>query len=85
MITGELKRKVDALWTEFWTGGISNPMTVVEQISYLMFIRILDIREDMSERILNQGGKAVICYPENFEINNRGYHYKATSNEDKAE
>ena len=63
MITGDLKRKVDALWTEFWTGGISNPMTVVEQISYLMFIRILDIREDMSERILNQGGRAELIFP----------------------
>ncbi len=63
MITGDLKRKIDALWTEFWTGGISNPMTVVEQISYLMFIRILDIREDMSERILNQGGRAKLIFP----------------------
>ena len=64
MITGDLKRKIDALWTEFWTGGISNPMTVVEQISYLMFIRILDIREDMSERILNQGGRAKLVFPQ---------------------
>ncbi len=63
MITGDLKRKIDGLWTEFWTGGISNPMTVVEQISYLMFIRILDIREDMSERILNQGGRAKLIFP----------------------
>ncbi len=63
MITGDLKRKIDALWAEFWTGGISNPMTVVEQISYLMFIRILDIREDMSERILNQGGRANLVFP----------------------
>lgn len=63
MITGDLKRKVDGLWTEFWTGGISNPMTVVEQISYLMFIRILDIREDMNERILNQGGRAQLIFP----------------------
>jgi len=64
MITGDLKRKIDALWNEFWTGGISNPMTVVEQISYLMFIRILDIREDLNERILNQGGRATRLFNE---------------------
>ena len=33
MITGELKNKVDALWTEFWTGGLANPLDVIEQIT----------------------------------------------------
>lgn len=42
MITGELKNKVDALWTEFWTGGLANPLDVIEQITYLMFIHDLD-------------------------------------------
>src|ERR1700742_1556085 len=42
MITGELKRRVDALWTEFWQGGITNPLTVIEQITFLMFARLLD-------------------------------------------
>ena len=42
MITGELKNKVDSLWDIFWTGGITNPLDVVEQITYLMFIRDLD-------------------------------------------
>ena len=42
MITGELKNKVDALWNIFWTGGITNPLDVVEQMTYLMFIRDLD-------------------------------------------
>ena len=32
MITGELKNRIDKLWTEFWTGGITNPLTVIEQI-----------------------------------------------------
>ena len=45
MITGQLKMKIDKLWEEFWTGGITNPLTVIEQISYLMFLRLLDIRE----------------------------------------
>jgi type I restriction enzyme M protein len=50
MITGPLKAKVDKLWEEFWTGGITNPLTVIEQISFLAFARLLDIRESTEER-----------------------------------
>jgi len=50
MITGELRSKIDKLWEEFWTGGITNPLTVIEQISYLMFARMLDIRETRDEK-----------------------------------
>jgi type I restriction enzyme M protein len=42
MITGELKSQVDRLWTTFWNNGISNPLSVIEQISYLLFIKRLD-------------------------------------------
>ncbi|NCA98527.1 MAG: SAM-dependent DNA methyltransferase [Clostridia bacterium] len=42
MITGELKNKIDGLWQIFWTGGLTNPLDVVEQMTYLMFIRDLD-------------------------------------------
>ena len=49
MITGELKRRIDALWTEFWQGGITNPLTVIEQITFLMFARLLDINETRDE------------------------------------
>jgi len=42
MITGEIKNKVDRLWEMFWTGGLTNPLDVIEQITYLMFIRDLD-------------------------------------------
>ena len=38
MVTGELKSKIDALWEIFWTGGITNPLAVIEQMTYLMFI-----------------------------------------------
>ena len=37
MLTGELRSQVDRLWDSFWTGGISNPLKVVEQITYLLF------------------------------------------------
>lgn len=42
MLTGELRNKVDKVWDAFWTGGISNPLTVIEQITYLLFIKRLD-------------------------------------------
>ena len=42
MITGELKNKIDKLWEFFWTGGVTNPLDVIEQVTYLMFIRDLD-------------------------------------------
>ncbi len=42
MITGELRSKIDRIWDDFWTGGISNPLSVVEQITYLLFIKRLD-------------------------------------------
>lgn len=42
MITGELKSKIDKVWEQFWTGGLSNPITVIEQMTYLLFIRRLD-------------------------------------------
>jgi type I restriction enzyme M protein len=50
MITGALRGKVDRLWDEFWTGGISNPLSVIEQITYLIFLRRLDERETLGER-----------------------------------
>ena len=42
MITGTLKSKIDGLWEIFWTGGLTNPLDVIEQMTYLMFIRDLD-------------------------------------------
>ena len=42
MITGAIKNKIDKIWTDIWAGGISNPLTVIEQLTYLMFIRSLD-------------------------------------------
>lgn len=42
MITGALKSKIDGLWEIFWTGGLTNPLDFIEQMTYLMFIRDLD-------------------------------------------
>lgn len=49
-LTTQLKSDIDRLWTEFWTGGITNPLTVIEQISFLMFARLLDVMETTEER-----------------------------------
>ncbi len=50
MITGELKNKVDKLWEMFWTGGLTNPLDVIEQITYLMFIRDLDQSDNTRQK-----------------------------------
>lgn len=58
MLTGKIRTDIDKLWEKFWTGGITNPLTVIEQISYLMFARMLDMQEDVAERKANRTGKA---------------------------
>ncbi|GAB3518554.1 type I restriction-modification system subunit M [Photobacterium alginatilyticum] len=57
MITGALKSKIDKLWEEFWTGGITNPLTVVEQITFLMYARMLDMNERSDEKRSARTGK----------------------------
>jgi type I restriction enzyme M protein len=53
MISGELKSKVDKVWDAFWTGGISNPLSAIEQITYLLFIRRLDDIQTLKENKAN--------------------------------
>lgn len=50
MITGELRSKVDKIWEIFWTGGITNPLSVIEQFTYLLFIKGLDEKQTDLER-----------------------------------
>lgn len=50
MISGELKSKIDRVWDAFWSGGISNPMEVIEQITYLLFLRRLDDLQALAEK-----------------------------------
>lgn len=56
MITGELKSQVDKIWESFWTGGVSNPLTVIEQLTYLLFIRRLDEIQTKEEKKVNMIG-----------------------------
>ncbi len=55
MITGELKSQIDQIWNVFWTGGISNTITIVEQLTYLIFIKDLDEIETRNERKAKRG------------------------------
>ena len=59
MITGEIKSKVDAIWDTMWSGGISNPLSVIEQLTYLLFIRGLDDLHTNKEAKANRTGKPI--------------------------
>lgn len=49
MLTGDIRNKVDQVWNAFWTGGIANPLEVIEQITYLLFLRGLDAEQDRED------------------------------------
>ena len=67
MLTGELRSKIDNVWNAFWSGGIANPLEVIEQITYLLFIRGLDdvhtleenrsntLKQPMRRRVFSEG------------------------------
>ena len=50
MITGEMKNRLDSIWEIFWTGGLTNPLDVIEQMTYLMFIHDLDAADTLREK-----------------------------------
>jgi len=54
MLTGELKSKIDQIWNAFWSGGIANPLEVIEQITYLLFLRRLDDLHTLEENKANR-------------------------------
>ena len=55
MLTGEIRSQIDSIWNSFWSGGISNPLEVMEQITYLLFLRRLDelhtLEENKAQRL----------------------------------
>ena len=59
MITGELKAKVDRIWDAFWSGGIANPLEIMEQITYLLFIRRLDDLHTAEENKATRTGSEI--------------------------
>ncbi len=59
MITGAIKNKVDKIWEDIWAGGLTNPLSVIEQLTYLMFIRQLDEKELENEEFENMTGEPI--------------------------
>ena len=54
MLTGEIRSQIDQIWNAFWSGGISNPLEVIEQITYLLFLKRLDEQEIAEELKANR-------------------------------
>jgi hypothetical protein len=50
MITGDIRNQIDSIWNDFWAGGVANPLSVIEQITYLLFIKRLDELHTLEER-----------------------------------
>jgi type I restriction enzyme M protein len=75
MLTGEIRNQVNAIWDAFWAGGISNPMEVLEQITYLLFIRRLDDAHTLEESKALVLGKPMAkrIFPEGVDAKGRSY------------
>jgi len=74
MLTGDLRNKVDQVWNAFWSGGIANPIEVIEQITYLLFLRALDsdqTRED--NKALRLKTQPVRLIPVGLDPNGRSF------------
>jgi type I restriction enzyme M protein len=75
MITGEIKNQIDRIWDAFWSGGISNPLEVIEQITYLLFLRRLDdlhtLQENKSARLKRPMERRI--FPEGKDAKSRSY------------
>lgn len=82
MITGELKSKVDKIWETFWTGGITNPLEVIEQFTYLLFIKGLDEVEITKEAEASILG---IDFKRTFPEDKQHLRWRKFSNEGDAE
>jgi type I restriction enzyme M protein len=59
MVTGDLRSKIDGVWNAFWAGGLSNPLEIIEQITYLLFMRGLDEAQILAENKANRTGKPI--------------------------
>ncbi len=75
MITGEIKGQIDRIWDSFWSGGISNPLEVIEQITYLLFIKRLDDLHTLEENKANRLHQPMErrIFPEGDDLRGRPY------------
>src|SRR6185369_3063156 len=82
MLTGELRNQIDSIWNDFWSGGLANPLQVIEQITYLIFIKRLDEMQELEERKAVTLGKPIErrIFPDGYD--GRGKPRKAGEPED---
>ncbi len=75
VLTGELRNQIDAIWNAFWSSGIANPLEVLEQLTYLLFIRRLDELETLEERKAQRTGQPMArrLFPEGADVHKRPY------------
>ena len=75
MLTGELRNQVDTVWNSFWSGGIANPLEVIEQIIYLLFLRRLDELQTLEENKAARFGKPIErnIFPQGRDTKARSY------------
>jgi type I restriction enzyme M protein len=75
MLTGEIRNQVDQIWNAFWSGGVSNPLSVIEQITYLLFIKRLDDLHTLEENKASTLGTAIErrIFPEGDDERGRAY------------
>ena len=60
MITGDIKQKVDDVWQTFWNNGFTQPSAIFEQITYLLFMKMLDDKQREKEAIANLTGDVLL-------------------------
>src|SRR6266446_3869119 len=75
MLTGEIRSQIDAVWNAFWSGGIANPLEVIEQITYLLFLRRLDDLQKLEENKARRLGRPIErrSFPEGADPKGRPY------------
>jgi type I restriction enzyme M protein len=75
MLTGEIRNQIDRIWDAFWSGGIANPLEVIEQITYLLFLKRLDELETAEELKANREKKPMQkrFFPEGKDKKKRPY------------
>ena len=90
MLTGEIRSQIDRIWNEFWTGGISNPLEVIEQITYLLFLKRLDdlhtleenksrtLRKPMERHVFPKGSDSIVLGGDVNATYKFGVGFKAT-------
>lgn len=76
MLTGHIRNQIDAIWNAFWSGGVSNPLAVIEQLTFLMFIKRLDDMQTLEESKAEALGKPVArrIFPEGADDKGEPYN-----------